>query len=378
MSSKYPRPLALMIAAGASMAAPVLSHSGSVASLDSDPFGAAILYPEDGQQTFENLRDALQGGKTWVQFRLRHEEVDDDGFDKKAHASTLRTVLGYETGNYEGWTGLLEFDDVRYWAYDAYNGSHFRPDRPTVADPQGGGLNQFELIWHGPSESQARIGRQKLELDDERFVGDVGWRQNDQTYDAVTYVHPDLAGIGLVASYLRGIATITDTKVDLDGYILWLTREFEDVGTVGVYDLNLDFDAVTGSTNTLGAYFAGKVPIDDRLAILFRAEFANQTEAGDLDDDVDTDYTRGELGAKYDDWTAEFGQETLGGADGGAASFQTPLATKHAFNGSAPSSATSASSCSSTTSRRTKGAPTTARSSTSWPRSRSVSTRRPA
>jgi hypothetical protein len=29
------------------------------------------------------------------------------------------------------------------------------------------------------------LGRQRINLDDQRFVGSVGWRQNEQTFDAV-------------------------------------------------------------------------------------------------------------------------------------------------------------------------------------------------
>ena len=58
------------------------------------------------------LHQAVTGGRWWLRLRPRVEFVDQDGFDHDAWASTLRTVLGYETARWHGASVLLEFEDV--------------------------------------------------------------------------------------------------------------------------------------------------------------------------------------------------------------------------------------------------------------------------
>ncbi|MFT4538749.1 MAG: hypothetical protein ACI841_002630 [Planctomycetota bacterium] len=299
--------------------------------LDDDEL--AMLFDNDEAEA-GSLREALQGGHSWVNFRLRHEEVDADASPKKGHASTLRTRLGYETGMWNDLSGTLEFDDVHFVAYDAYTGGgHTRAGRPTVADPQGAGLNQASITWHGENDSTATLGRQKLEVNNERFIGDVGWRQNDQTFDAAVYNNPAVGPVALMAAYIRGQNTVAGGKTNMDGIVLNVTKEFEDVGTVGVYDYAFEFDAVDSSTNTIGAFFDGRVSAGDDIDVLFRVEGANQSDFGDSDITVDTSYMRAQVGGEASGWTAILGTEVLGGADGNDASFSTPLATGHAFNG---------------------------------------------
>ena len=300
-----------------------------------DPFELALLFEEDAPEP-GSLREALQGGKAYTKFRLRHEEVDHDGFDEKGHATTLRTVLGYETAKYDGFTFQLEFDDVHAVAYDAFNDTaNGRVERPVVADPQGAGLNQANLKWHGEDGSIVVAGRQKIELNNERFVGDVGWRQNDQTFDALVYHNPAIGPVALTAAYVRGVNTILGGKLNVDTYVLNAGYEVEDIGELAVFNIAMGVDepAADISTNTLGAFFDGEIAAGDDLDVLFRVEFANQSDFGDSDLDVDTTYTRAEVGVKVSGWTIKAGQEVLGGADDGDASFQTPLATKHGFNG---------------------------------------------
>src|SRR5690606_30341465 len=55
---------------------------------------------------------------------------------------------------------------------------------PTVADPENLELNRFQVSWMREGTG-VTLGRQRIVLDNARFVGNVGWRQNEQTFDAV-------------------------------------------------------------------------------------------------------------------------------------------------------------------------------------------------
>ena len=67
----------------------------------------------------------------------------------------------------------------------------------------------------------------------------------------------------------------------------------------------------------------------DKIKFLYQAEFATQ----DINSvNADTDYAFLEAGVKASGITAKLGYEVLG-SDDGQASFTTPLATLHKFNG---------------------------------------------
>ncbi len=63
-------------------------------------------------QEAESLKNALAKGDASVDLRYRYELVDDGNFDKDAHASTLRTVLGFRTLPYKGFSLFIQAQDV--------------------------------------------------------------------------------------------------------------------------------------------------------------------------------------------------------------------------------------------------------------------------
>ena len=54
-----------------------------------------------------------------------------------------------------------------------------------MGDPETTELNQAYLSFRG-GETILSAGRQRLVLDNARFVGEGAWRQNQQTFDALT------------------------------------------------------------------------------------------------------------------------------------------------------------------------------------------------
>ena len=53
-----------------------------------------------------------------------------------------------------------------------------------VPDPENIELNCLQIAWQKNGNGIV-LGRQRINLDDQRWVGSVGWRQNEQTFDAV-------------------------------------------------------------------------------------------------------------------------------------------------------------------------------------------------
>src|SRR5690606_17124389 len=54
----------------------------------------------------------------------------------------------------------------------------------TIADPETTEVNQ-SYVQYKQNAFTARLGRQDIRLDNQRFVGAVPWRQDFQTFDAL-------------------------------------------------------------------------------------------------------------------------------------------------------------------------------------------------
>ncbi len=154
--------------------------------------------------------DAVTGGKAHLEFRYRLEAVDQDPFADDALASTLRSRLNYVTGDWHGFSAFMEADNVTVLGDDdTYNSTtNGVTDRPVVADPEYTEVNQAYLQYKFGSFT-GLLGRQRIMLDNQRFVGNVGWRQNEQTYDAVTLKSSALSKTQLHYSYISNINRIT-------------------------------------------------------------------------------------------------------------------------------------------------------------------------
>jgi hypothetical protein len=148
--------------------------------------------------TFDPMLDA----------RLRWEDVD--ATTKSADAVTLRTRLGFEVKDTHSHlsflaeavgTVALDKDYSAFpYAVPAAN-TQYRPTLATIADPQTLGLNRVQ-VQYATKALTVTLGRQRINLDDQRFVGSVGWRQNEQTFDAARVeVH-------------RGVFTLDATYAD--------------------------------------------------------------------------------------------------------------------------------------------------------------------
>lgn len=289
----------------------------------------------------DGLANAIGAGTAGVELRYRYEFVDQESFDKDAHASTLRLRLNYETGTWASWSAFVEFDQVIELFADNFNSgagtsSPARDVYPVVSDPDGPDLNQLFLQYAEADRWRARIGRQRIVLDDERFVGGVGWRQNEQTYDGLTFSYDGFSRAKLFYGYVANVNRIFGDKVAA-GDDNENTHLFNaDVGlsehwSVTGYAYLIDSDDVpAASTSTIGARLKGAVPAGKhRFEVL--GEYATQSDRANSPLDYAADYFRVEAALAGKNFSAGVGVETLGSDRGEG--FRTPLATLHAFNG---------------------------------------------
>lgn len=285
----------------------------------------------------DTFMEAFDQGKVSINVRPRYEFVEETGL-QDANAFTIGTHLGFTTAPYLGFTAMLEAGNVTAIDGDSYNQAGLNPGgagKAVVADPEGTEVNQVWLKYTGVGWA-ATVGRQRLVLDNARFVGDVAWRQNMQTFDAITITSDAVEKLKLTYSYMNRINRIFGDDHaggvwDSDSHIFNAGYSGLPIGTIVGYAYLLDFDnAAANSTASYGISLAGKLPLDENK-ISYRAEFATQSDYGNSPVDFSTEYYVLEAGFETKPVTVGLGYEVLG-TDSGQ-SFRTPLATLHAFNG---------------------------------------------
>lgn len=306
-----------------------LLHAAAVA--------AFIVGCPGGAQAAEaaTLAEAIAGGKAALGLRYRLENVEQDNALDDATASTVRTVLGYTTGSYSGFSGYIEFEDVSVLGEDDYNSTaNGKTAFSVIPDPEVSELNEVYLSYKGDGYV-VKSGRQSLILDNARFIGNVGWRQNEQTFDMpVSYVNTGIENLKLTYGYMTGVQRVfgDDSPVgefNMSNHILNAGYSFAPFKiTAYAYLLEFDNEPVQSlmSQQTVGASFSGATG-----DFSYYLEYATQSDYADGASAIDADYSLIELGYKLGPVTFKAAQETLGGD--GAYAFSTPLATLHAFNG---------------------------------------------
>lgn len=269
-----------------------------------------------------------------LDFRLRFESSDRDNALSTGSGLTLRTTLSAKSKEVNGWSGFVEFEDVRkVGGIDNYNdivGSN-RSEFNVIADPETTEWDQG-YIQYKTDTLTARVGRQMITLDDHRFVGSVIWRQDKQTYDAASVNFTPSKDFKVYAAYLTQRNRIFAESRDQESKDFILNASYKTpIGQLTGYSYLLELDNGTDNAlDTYGFFFKGAKPAGD-VKVHYHAEFATQTnETGGQE--FDTTFYRFEGGATISGITAKIGLESLG-SDNGQIGFATPLATLHKFNG---------------------------------------------
>lgn len=277
--------------------------------------------------------------------RLRYEMVDQDNKLDNAEAFTLRIRPALQTGSWHGLSGFVQGEGTLEL------NDHFNSTRnaetaySSVPDPENLQLNQLYLKYVYSPKADLTIGRQVINLDNQRFVGSVAWRQNDQTFDAVSLNIKPTQQLGLYYAYIDQVNTIfgseepkpkyvaaQDGEQDSEIHLIQAKFNYNPLLNATAYGYFMDFeDLPAWSNQTYGLRLTGK-----NKNLRYVAEYAKQSEYADQPTSYDADYYTFELG--YNVGAAKplgeiaIGYEVLG-SDDGKIGFQTPLATKHKFNG---------------------------------------------
>ena len=284
--------------------------------------------------------ELTRDGEFNLSFRYRYEFVDQDGIAKNTHASTLRTRLAYRSSYFSNFGFVIEFDDISSIGNDLYNSTrNGNTNRPVVADPEGTEVNQAIILYRGIENNVIRAGRQRITLDNHRFIGNVGWRQNEQTYNSFSLSNMSLPDTTIEYAYIENVKRVfgpdsgtPPADFQSDSSILNVKHEwFPDWDvTAYAYLLNLENSPLL-SSKTFGIRVNGSNEVSNRISTSYTLEYAHQKNYGDNPNNYSVDYFLLEGALTTTGITARLGYEVLEGNS--IQAFQTPLATLHAFQG---------------------------------------------
>jgi len=178
-------------------------------------------------------------------------------------------------------------------------------------------------------------------LDNARFLGDVDFRQNQQTYDSLLMQATTPGGSRFIYGYLWRVRRFFGDDhrlgdLDLRTHVLNYSLGRLNGDRLTAYSYLLEFDPAAmraSSTKTFGASYDGSIDVGTNK-FLYRGEYADQSDYADNPNSSDAWYANVELGWRFaNQWVLTAGGERLSGD--GSSAFQTPLATLHKFNGHA-------------------------------------------
>jgi len=342
-------------------------------------------------KSVNSLSAALRSGTPDLWLRARYEHVSDDipsssplSKADTADMVTLRTVLGYSSARFHGFYGRIEFEaNTRIGSDQALNldedltfppgptGSRINEGHAVIPDNPYQEINEAYLGWRSATSgcpnapggcngnTTIKVGRQQIIYDNHRWVGNIVWRQNFQSYNALRIDNTSIPNLSFSYVFLKRVNRTFGkdsvfNKWEMDpshlinisyktpvgkliayGYLLNFkdnsrTPFVEGAGTLGTPGIS-SFDS-----RTFGARFVGKRPINNAFALLYDVEWANQDPYQDAGKTLDdNNYYNIEFGGAFKlmkkPVVVKVGREVLEG--NGVNSLQTPLATFHAFNG---------------------------------------------
>lgn len=316
---------------------------------------AAVGMMTSAVQAASPIVGAFGEAKPLLDFRLRYENVDQLASPAltDATAVTLRGRVGFETG--KAWNTALLAEVEAVWPLQSDYRSD--PSIPTVkatyavvADPEAQEINRLQLTNTSLTDTTLTLGRQRINLDDQRFVGNVGWRQNEQTFDALRVVNKHITNLTIDITYAVHVNRIygpdsPQSPYRGDNYFGNIAYQTS-VGKITGFAYLLSFkpipsiatalDPTRVSTSTYGLRFAGEKPVG-KVKLGYIASYAKQRERGANPLENDNHYQLLELNTTWRQVTFGLGDEILSGylvpGTTTTVGFSTPLATLHKFQG---------------------------------------------
>lgn len=303
---------------------------------------APLAEPVAEIQEDPQLSDFWTKAKITADLRVRYEYGGQEGL-AVSHAGTARARLGLLSGKYAGFQFFGEYEGTLPVDRDSYRAASVSgPTGNTViADPESHDLNRLWASWEG-GETYVKGGRQRIILNNARYVGNVGWRQNEQTFDAAR-IDQGIGDFDFTYAYIWRTNRIfgsmdkaNKAQDDFTGSTSVVHATYSGVpnATVGAFAYFMGLDNPGGSANSnnsYGAYINGFVPMGDATKFTYYGEYGYQTDGSGSPLDYNANYFHVKGGVADGKYSGGVGFESLGSDNG--VGYKFPLGTNHAFNG---------------------------------------------
>ena len=287
----------------------------------------------------------LDNIKVKGQIRPRYENVDDGNTaTKNANAYTARTKLTV-TGNLFGMDGLaasVGIISVNDFGSNTYNStSNGQTQYAVVADPEKAMISNAEVNYV-TGKTVMHAGRGQVNLDNQRFIGTVGWRQLERSYDSVFIANNSVKNLSVLAAWVYGLQGVKSLRnnngpygentYDTNTVLLHAAYTVMPALKITAYDY-----MISSVHDTYGVALTGKINAGAKLS--YRAEYAMQKDASmkihNASAKADASYMNLDVGANISGVLAGVNYEFLSGTTGtdGKTAFACTLGTNHKFNG---------------------------------------------
>ena len=308
------------------------------------------------------LSGIIAQGRPVIDLRVRYEGVDDASRAFDGIGNTIRARLGYDTGYWNSLQLGFDFDQIWTVGGATYNSTrNGKTAYPVIADPAMTALNRLTITYASDFDTKFTLGRQRLLIGNQRFVGNAGWRQHEQTFDSISAVNTSIEDLTVTYAYLYRVNRIggpaiplpSNTPAAATGQANYFKSNSHvmDAVYVGIdglrlegYAFLLDFSAPGFATLAVQqaatarlstATYGGRADYifspTEEITGKLTGEFAHQVNHANNPLSLKLNYWLGEGSLSYAGATGLVGYEVLEG--NGVIGFATPLATLHAFNG---------------------------------------------
>jgi hypothetical protein len=260
-----------------------------------------------------------------------------------ANAVTSRLRIGLLSPVFHGIQGYAEYEGNLAMQNDYNSTRNGNTAYSTVADPEKSELNQLWISYAGIPDTVIKGGRQRIKLDDDRFIGNAGWRQMETTFDSVLVTHNNqqLYGLTVNAGYIGNVQTFTATNEHIEAPILNINYKVGDYGNLVGYGYWLDYterENYEKSSQTYGLRMTNfqkpedTLKLSDNYGVFYTAEWGHQEDYGHGPTNYAVDRLNLMGGLTAYNLTFQGAVEQLDGK-GTNKTFDTPLGTNHAFQG---------------------------------------------
>ena len=256
-------------------------------SLSLGSIGSAVAdFNDSVEQALKFGQPKAEYGQIKLNLSYRYEFADvENTTPKPANANLIRVRLGYLTPEVFHTQAFAEYENV-FALQNDYNagGVYGSAQYQNIVDPADRHeLNQLWITFKGIPDTVIKGGRQRIKIDDDRFIGNVGWRLMEQTYDAVMVTNQSIKDVTIKAGYIGRVRNIKSLTDNIDAPFVNINHKLG-VHNVIAYGYWLDYRDdpanLNKSSQSYGLRLIGSPKYNDDITFHYTAEYTFQSDYG--------------------------------------------------------------------------------------------------